>query len=97
MKNLFAFALVVLALLGTTVYYAVQASGARGERDAALAELAKTQKRLTSVQKQAQAAVSNAATARLQLKQVLDAIPEERDAAVPAAVRDSLCQRLRCK
>ena len=55
------------------------------------------QRRLTAMQGQVQAAVSNAATARLELKQVLDAIPEERDAPVPTAVRDSLCQRLRCK
>lgn len=67
------------------------------ERDAALGQLQAAQQRLQVVQKQAQAAVSNAATARLQLRQVLDALPEERDATVPVAVRDSLCQRLRCK
>jgi hypothetical protein len=59
--------------------------------------LVQAQARTALIQKQVQSAVVAANAARAQLKEVLDASPEVRDAATPEPVRVSLCATLRCK
>ncbi|QQO90864.1 putative Rz-like protein [Pseudomonas phage Misse] len=86
---------IVLAL--TTVYFAVQASSARGERDEAVAALTAAKKRTQTIQVGVQKSTNASQKARQEVKEKLDAVPEFRDTAVPVPVVDSLCQRLRCK
>lgn len=55
------------------------------------------QKALTKmIQKSVQKADRDAATARLKLKEALDANPVWRDTPVPVPIYDSLCGTLRC-
>lgn len=67
------------------------------ERDVALAQLQAAQKRITSIQAQVQKSTTASQKARQDVKEKLDAAPAFRDTAVPVPVRDSLCERIRCK
>jgi outer membrane lipoprotein-sorting protein len=86
-----------VAMAAAAVYFAVQASTARGERDVALTQLEKAQKRTSTIQVQVQKSTTASQKARQEVKEKLDAVPEFRDTAVPVPVRDSLCERIRCK
>jgi len=69
----------------------------RAQRDTALQALSEADEKTRRIQKQVQSAVASANAAKAQLKEVLDASPEVRDAATPEPVRVSLCATLRCK
>lgn len=59
--------------------------------------LEKAQKRTTAIQAQVQKSTTASQEARQDVKEKLDAAPAFRDTAVPVPVRDSLCERIRCK
>lgn len=88
---------VILALCLGVVYFANSAHVARVERNAAMEQLEKAQKRIVSIQAQVQKSTSRSQQARHTVKEKLDEAPAFRDTAVPVPVRDSLCQHLRCK
>jgi hypothetical protein len=92
--------LLIVAVLGVggTAYagYAYTTT-VREQRDVALDALYKADEKTRRIQKQVQTAVASANAAKAQLKGVLDASPEVRDAATPEPVRVSLCATLRCK
>lgn len=84
--------------LGGSAYYGyLYTAEVRSQRDAALTALAVADEKTRRIQKQVQTAVASADAAKAQLKEVLDASPEVRDAATPEPVRVSLCATLRCK
>lgn len=58
--------------------------------------LVEAQARTTKIQALVKKADKDAAKARSDLKEALDAYPVWRDAAVPGPVHDSLCRTLRC-
>lgn len=57
----------------------------------------KAEKQVQLIQAKVQKANAAAATARLNLKEALDANPVWRDTPVPVPVRDRLCDTLRCR
>jgi hypothetical protein len=85
----------VLALCGLGWY--VREAG-RYQDMAEKAELALTQEkaRTARIQSLVQKADKDAATARQNLKEALDAYPVWRDTPVPVPIYDSLCRTLRC-
>lgn len=86
------------ALLVVFCWYGyVRIDALETERDVALAQLQAAQKRITSIQAQVQKSTTASQKARQDVKEKLDAAPAFRDTAVPVPVRDSLCERIRCK
>jgi hypothetical protein len=96
-KTIIAMA-VLCCLLGYAALSEHRAAGVyKDQRDTALQSLADADTLRRNIQKQVLVATAAASAARAQLKEVLDASPEVRDAATPVPVRDSLCATLRCK
>lgn len=88
----------LLALASSIGVHAVQESARyKGLYETEQGLLSAEKARTARIQKQVQAATVAANAARAQLKEVLDASPEVRDAATPEPVRVSLCGTLRCK
>lgn len=85
----------VLALCGLGWY---MREAGRYQDMAETAELALTQEKARTARIQAlvQKADKDAAKARQQLKEALDAYPIWRDTPVPVPIRDSLCDTLKC-
>lgn len=87
------------ALLGTLVAIGSLSALERANERADLlaAQLEAAQKRTTAIQAQVQKSTTASQKARQDVKEKLDAAPAFRDTAVPVPVRDSLCERIRCK
>lgn len=85
-------------LLGSALLWSMDATRTQAKRahDAEQA-LVVAQKRITSIQAQVQKSTAASQKARQDVKEKLDAAPAFRDTAVPVPVRDSLCERIRCK
>ena len=88
--------LAVLFLVGM-VWQFDRARGLATELAATQELLEKAQKRTTTIQVQVQKSTTASQMARQDVKEKLDAAPAFRDTAVPVPVRDSLCERIRCK
>lgn len=86
-----------VALGLSTLYFALETSTARGERDDFAAKLEASELRTQRLQRSVLAGKAKADASRQRLKEATDANPEDRDAPVPVPVRDSLCSTLRCK
>lgn len=71
-------------------------SDVRSERDDLIVKLDAEKLRTQRLQRSVLAAKAKADSATRSLKEATDANPEDRDAAVPVPVRDSLCRTLRC-
>lgn len=86
------------AILGIALW---QQSGTitslRKERNDAVEEVKVVRSKMAKVQLAATKAQTEATSARLRLKEVLDADPRYRDGRTPEPVVNSLCQTLRCK
>lgn len=86
------------ALLAVFCWYGyVRIDALETERDEALAQLETAKKRTATIQVQVQKSTTASQKARQDVKEKLDAAPAFRDTAVPVPVRDSLCERIRCK
>lgn len=92
-----------LCLLVLCLCTALWASGLRSERDRYKAtaeqstqQLRAVQERLTASNKALRAAEGRASTAEATIRGALNANPSWRDSAVPADVRDRLCEYLSC-
>lgn len=86
------------ALLAVFCWYGyVRIDALETERDGALAQLETAEKRTATIQVQVQKSTTASQKARQDVKEKLDAAPAFRDTAVPVPVRDSLCERIRCK
>lgn len=91
-------ALALGLLLGVTALWQLdRANGLATELASTQEQLGKAQKRITSIQAQVQKSTTASQKARQDVKEKLDAAPAFRDTAVPVPVRDSLCERIRCK
>lgn len=91
--------LVLWGLLASVgLYVAYQAYGEADAQAKANLQLYRDERARTGrIQSQVQAVQRERDKAKAELKEALNADPTWRDAAVPGAVRDSLCKRLRCK
>lgn len=92
---------ILLALLLALASYVAWDQYGEARRYKGLAEDANTalvaaQARTAQIQSRVQKADKDAAKARLDLKEALDAYPVWRDTAVPEPVYDSLCRTIRC-
>lgn len=87
------------ALIGTLVAIgSLSALDRANDRvDILATQLEAAQKRTTAIQAQVQKSTTASQKARQDVKEKLDAAPAFRDTAVPVPVRDSLCERIRCK
>lgn len=85
----------VLALCGVG-YSVSKVYEYKGLAEDANSALVKAQARTAKIQALVKKADKDAAKARSDLKEALDAYPVWRDAAVPGPVHDSLCRTLRC-
>lgn len=85
----------VLALCGLG-YSVSRVHQYKAQAAAANTALAAAQARTKAIQALVHKADKDAAKARLDLKEVLDANPTWRDARVPEPVLDSLCRTVRC-
>lgn len=93
-------ALLLVMLLGLSVTsYKLWDWGRQADAARVVAEerYAAAQKRLGTIQAQVQKSTTASQKARQDVKEKLDAAPAFRDTAVPVPVRDSLCERIRCK
>lgn len=90
--------LVMLLALASYGWYTAHGEATRykDELSTANAALEQARTRTASIQKQVQAANTDAAKARQSLKEVLDAEPVYRDSPTPVPVVDELCRTLRC-
>lgn len=89
----------VIAVVATlaALWQHAEAQGYKDRAESAERQLAQTQDRMARIQTQATQAQKAAQEAGLRLQEALNANPAWRDAAVPAAVADGMCGRLRCK
>ena len=92
-----ALAVSCLLLLALALWQFDRANGLANDLATATDALEKAQKRTTTIQVQVQKSTTASQKARQVVKEKLDAVPEFRDTAVPVPVRDSLCERIRCK
>lgn len=83
-------------LTGYTLYQRSEIQTLGVSLDSAVKRADGAEAKLQRVQVQVQKANTDAAKARLKLKEALDANPVWRDTPVPVPVRDSLCDTLRC-
>lgn len=90
--------LALLLALASYGWYTADAEATRYKDELTLAtkSLEQARTRTASIQKQVQAANTDAAKARQSLKEVLDAEPVYRDSPTPVPVVDELCRTLRC-
>jgi hypothetical protein len=90
-------AVFLIGLLSVALYMAIDIGTRAGaERDALRGELAKANTQLDRARKGAQRAAREAQEARQELDYALKSNPAWSAESVPAAVVDSLCQRIRC-
>lgn len=85
----------LLGCVASTALWRLAASErdvAQGQVQSLTKSLERSQRSLRAVQGE----LETAARARLNLKEAEDANPGWRDARTPDAVRDSLCERIRC-
>lgn len=85
----------VLALCGVG-YSVSKVYQYKDSAEAANSALVEAKAHTAKIQARVQKADKDAAKARSDLKEALDAYPVWRDAAVPGPVHDSLCRTLRC-
>lgn len=95
-RLLIALSLVLVLALCGLGWFMREADRYQGLAEEATAALTQEKARTARIQLLVQKADRDAATARQNLKEVLDANPTWRDTAVPVPVRDSLCHTIRC-
>lgn len=89
--------LVLAGLLYGSLRWGAQEAAAATQLQGKVTELEATQERLEQRLRGLQGELQRQRTARVPVEKALDEVPEWGSAAVPPAVSDSLCQRLRCR